>query len=112
MWKHIVLISTIILLFLIVISRCGVGVSTDYPLSVMWNDTLYLDSGEFLSENEVGENLGSISKKVRNMPDKNGEAHGIIADSNIFEIKDFSTNKSIAIEEEQGKFRIFTSDDE
>lgn len=96
---------TIFTVFLLILSGCA-NVVEDYPSAVKWNDTIYLGSGDIITEDEVGSKIGSISKNVSRFPKKDGEANAYLAGTNIFEVKGLSKNGTIAIEE-NGKYRIF-----
>lgn len=105
--KHLILIVLLALFFFFVITRCGVGVSADYPLAAIWHDTTYHVSVEQLMEDEVGRYIGRIQKLVSKMPTKNGEANVYPPGSRIYAIKGISTNEAIAIEID-GQYRVNT----
>jgi hypothetical protein len=88
---------TIFTVFLLISSGCA-NVLEDYTSAVKLNDTIYLGSGDIISEDEVGSKIGSISKNASKFPKKDGEANAYLAGTNFFEVKGLSKNKTIAIE--------------
>jgi len=103
--KHKIIVIIIVTMMLMILTCCARGVE-DYPAAVQWNDNVYLGSGDFISEAEIGDKIGMISKNLSTFPKNNGEANAYPAGSNIYEIRGFSSKESIAIED-NGQYRIF-----
>jgi len=100
-----VIALSIFTMIIIIFTGCA-RVIEDYPSAVQWNDNVYIGSGNIISEVEIGNKIGSINRNVSKFPKNNGEANAYPAGSNIFEVKGFTTTKSIAVEE-NGQYRVF-----
>ncbi|MDQ0232689.1 hypothetical protein [Metabacillus malikii] len=91
----------------IILGGCSHAVE-DYPTAVMWNDTIY-GSGDMMTKEEGGKQIGEISKHVSTFPNKEGESNQYLASTTIYEVKGRSKNKTIAIEENE-QYRVFNKE--
>lgn len=97
-----------LLLLILALSGCDETIE-DYPAAIQWNDAIYHGSGAPISEEEIGNEIGSIIKNVSKYPENNGEANAYPAGSPIFEVKGHSVTETIAIEE-NGQYQVFNKD--
>lgn len=100
--------STFFITLIITLSGCSRTIE-DYPLAIRWNNADYIGSDTFVSKEELGTEIGTITGKVQGFPAKNGYTNAYSKGDSFFEVKGLSVSEAIAVEE-NGQYRVLNKE--
>lgn len=87
-----------VLLAIVVLAGCSANKDDSYPSAVVLENIQYGLSVEKVTQDKIGNQLGTVKRIVHPMPKENEESNDAPVGSKLYEIKEVEPNEAIAVE--------------